>query len=411
MMIQKFRKFLDTKVEPHFTKGGKYEKLAPLYDLFDTIAYSPNIVTKGSCHIRDSLDLKRTMIIVVLALFFPLAIGIYNIGYQAALAANIASLTLSGWPIAVLDVLGINIYASTPWGNVIYGLLVFMPVFIVTIAIGGFWELVFAIMRKHEISEGFLVTAFLIPLIMPPNVPLWQVALATSFGVVVGKEIFGGVGYNFLNPALTARAFLFFAYPAEMSGDAVWVAVDGFTQATPLAVAAVEGTAGLLASPYTWMSAFLGFIPGSIGEVSTLACLLGALILLVTRIASWQIMFSVLGGMVLTALFLNALAPYSDKLMFDVSPAWHIVLGGYAFGLVYMATDPVSSAMTTTGKYIYGALIGVLVVFIRVINPAYPEGMMLAILFMNVFAPIIDHYVVKANIKLRMNQYGHKQTF
>ncbi|BBM88797.1 Na(+)-translocating NADH-quinone reductase subunit B [Spirochaetota bacterium] len=406
--MDKVRKYLDTKIEPHFAKGGRYENLAPIYDLFDTIAYSPSRVTQGLCHLRDALDQKRMMIIVVMTLALPMAIGIYNIGYQAALAASVASLDIAGWRIAVMEFLGLNVYGSSFWSNVVYGSLYFMPVLLVTLATGGFWEVLIAVLRKHEVSEGFLVTAFLIPLTMPPTVPLWQVVVATSFGVVVGKEIFGGVGYNFLNPALTARAYLFFAYPAEMSGDAVWVAIDGYTQATPLAVAAVSGAAGLVAD-YTWMDAFLGFIPGSMGEVSTLACLAGAAILIGTRIGSWHVMSFIVLGMIVAAWFLNFLAPYSENPMFEISPMWHFVLGGYAFGLVYMATDPVSSAMTIKGKYIYGALIGVLVVFIRVINPAFPEGMMLAILFMNVFAPIIDHYVIQANVKLRLQRYGKRQ--
>ncbi len=410
--MKKLRDFLDSKVEPLFHKGGKYQRFYPLYEMVDTIAFTPATVTKGLCHVRDGLDQKRMMIAVVIALVFPLAVGLYNIGLQANLATAEAGLLLSGWRIDVLAGMGIEFAKNTVLANFLYGLLYFIPIFLVTVAAGGLCEVIIAFMRRHEVTEGFLVTSFLIPMIMPPTVPLWQVALATVFGVVIGKEIFGGVGFNFLNPALTARAFIFFAYPAEMSGDAIWVAADGITKATPLGIAAlngVHGAGGLIEQGYTLQNAFVGFIPGSIGEVSTLACLLGAFMLIALGLGSWRVMFSVFIGMLLMASAFNGLQSFSDNLMYEMSPLWHFVLGGYAFGLVYMATDPVSSAMTEVGKYIYGILIGILVVLIRVVNPAYPEGMMLAILFMNVLAPVIDHYVMESNIKKRMRGYGRKR--
>jgi Na+-transporting NADH:ubiquinone oxidoreductase subunit B len=288
----------------------------------------------------------------------------------------------------------------------VHGGLYFLPVYIVTMTVGGLWEVLFAIVRRHEINEGFLVTGMLFPLTLPPTIPLWQVALGISFGVVIGKEIFGGTGRNFLNPALTARAFLYFAYPAQISGDAVWVALDGYTGATTLGVMATADPAvGLDAINVTWLQAFLGTISGSMGETSTLGCMIGAAILIATGIGSWRIMTGVLaGGMGFSALFW---AIGSDtNAMFSLPPWWHLVIGGYAFGLVYMATDPVSAAMTQTGKWFYGILIGAMTILIRVINPAFPEGIMLAILFGNVFAPLIDYFVVQANIKRRLARYA-----
>ncbi|MBN2365493.1 MAG: NADH:ubiquinone reductase (Na(+)-transporting) subunit B, partial [Calditrichaeota bacterium] len=305
--------------------------------------------------------------------------------------------TAEGWRGAVLTTLGLGFNPGNILDSMVHGALYFFPVYIVTIAAGGLWEVIFAIVRKHEIQEGFLVTSLLFPLILPPDIPWWQVAIGISFGVVIGKEVFGGVGMNILNPALTARAFLFFAYPAQISGDRVWVAVDGFSRATPLA----ELADPLMELSVSWWDAFVGLIPGSMGETSALACILGAIFLIFTGVGSWRIMLSVLVGMVATALLLNLIGSNSNP-MFQVSPVWHFVLGGFAFGTVYMATDPVSAAMTDPGRYIYGLLIGVLVVLIRVVNPAFPEGMMLAILFMNVFAPIIDRIFINANIKRRL---------
>jgi len=274
---------------------------------------------------------------------------------------------------------------------------------LVTIAAGGLCEAVFAILRKHEITEGFLVTSVLFPLVLPPLIPLWQVALGIIFGVVIGKEIFGGVGMNFLNPALTGRAFLYFAYPAQISGDAVWVAVDGYSQATILASYASQQ----LSVTYSWLDSFLGFIPGSMGETSALACLIGAAILILTKVGSWRIMAGVTLGMIAITWVFNAIGSTTNP-MFNVTAGWHFVIGGFAFGTVFMATDPVSAAMTTGGKWIYGILIGIMTVLIRVANPAYPEGIMLAILFGNVFAPIIDRVFVNRNVKRRQARYAER---
>jgi Na+-transporting NADH:ubiquinone oxidoreductase subunit B len=284
--------------------------------------------------------------------------------------------------------------------NLLLGAAWFVPVFLVTNLVGGLWEVLFCVVRRHELNEGFLVTGSLFPLICPPTLPLWQVALGISFGIVVGKEIFGGTGKNFLNPALTGRAFLYFAYPAQITGDRVWTAVDGVTSATPLSRAA-EGGAQAVAAATHWLDAFLGTIPGSMGETSTLACLFGAAILVATGIGSWRIMLSgLVGAMSLAALFL--LVDSATNPMFGLGPLWHLVLGGFAFGLVFMATDPVSAAMTPEGQWFYGLIIGAMCILIRVVNPAFPEGMMLAILFGNVFAPLIDQLVLKVHIKRRL---------
>lgn len=390
------REFLDRQ-DRHFRKGGKLEKLYYLYEAIDSFLYSSGRVTRQGPHIRDALDLKRMMLTVVYALIPTVIMALYNTGYQANLAlAQLGRTTADGWRGGVLALLGTGIDPANILADVLHGALYFFPVYLITLAAGGFWEVLFAIVRKHEIQEGFFVTSLLFPLILPPDIPWWQVAVGISFGVVIGKEVFGGVGMNILNPALTARAFLFFAYPAQISGDQVWVAVDGFSRATPLAELA-DPAMGLSAS---WLDAFLGFIPGSMGETSTLACLIGAVILIATGVGSWRIMAGVLAGMVGTSLMFNLIGSGTNP-MFQVSPLWHLVLGGFAFGTVYMATDPVSAAMTDPGRYVYGLLIGVLVVLIRVVNPAFPEGMMLAILFMNIFAPIIDRLFITANIKRR----------
>ncbi len=383
------------KQEKHFTEG-KLKVWFPLYEALDTFMYSTGAVTKSGSHIRDAIDLKRMMIWVVYALVPTVLMALYNTGYQANLAiASGAENTM--WQAQAIRALGIGFDPGNILACMAHGALYFLPVYIITIAAGGFWEVLFAIIRKHEVSEGFLVTSLLFPLILPPAIPYWQVALGISFGVVIGKEVFGGVGMNILNPALTARAFLFFAYPAQISGDKVWVAVDSMSQATPLAQYADP----VLEMTYSWREAFFGLIPGSMGETSTLACLIGAFILIVTKVGSWRIMLSTLLGMVATSWLLNLMGSSTNP-MFQVTPMWHLVLGGFAFGAVYMATDPVSATMTQAGSWIYGALIGVLVVLVRVVNPAFPEGMMLAILFMNVFAPIIDRVVINANIKRRV---------
>ncbi|MFT4919750.1 MAG: Na+-transporting NADH:ubiquinone oxidoreductase subunit B [Zhongshania aliphaticivorans] len=392
------RKILDD-MEPHFEKGGRYEKWYALYEAADTIFYSPSSVTKTNAHVRDGVDLKRIMITVWFCAFPAMFYGMWNIGFQAnqiMLDAGIAG--GEGWRHVMISMMAGYDPASL-WDNFWHGFWYFIPVYAVTFVVGGFWEVLFAMKRGHEVNEGFFVTSILFALICPPSIPLWQVALGISFGVVIAKEVFGGTGKNFLNPALAGRAFLFFAYPAQMSGDAVWTAVDGFTGATPLSVVASDGMA-VLQEKMTWMDAFLGNMHGSMGEVSTLAIFLGGGVLLWTGIASWRIVLGVLIGMFGLSMLFNSMQ--SDNLMMAMPWHWHLVLGGFAFGMMFMATDPVSSSMTNTGKWIFGALIGCMVVLIRVVNPAFPEGMMLAILFANLFAPLIDHFVVQANIKRRL---------
>ncbi len=391
-------KFLENLIEsqkPLFEKGGKLEKLYPLYEAADTFIFTPADVTEVDSHVRDANDLKRTMIIVAFALFPAIFMACYNTGYQAN--SVLAGATPEGWRAGVMSALGLGFNATSFLSNFTYGLLFFLPVYIVTMTVGGLWEALFASVRGHEINEGFVVTGLLFPLTLPPSIPLWQVAVGISFGVVIGKEIFGGTGRNIFNPALMSRAFLFFAYPAQISGNAVWTAVDGFTGATSLATAASQGIQGF---GFTWNEAFLGFIPGSMGETSTLACLIGAAVLILSGIGSWRIMLAMVLGMVGTSLLFNSIGSESNP-MFAITPQWHFVIGSFAFACVFMATDPVSAAMTNVGRYIYGFLIGVIGVLIRVVNPAYPEGWMLAILFMNAFSPLIDYFVINANIKRR----------
>lgn len=402
------RKLLDRQ-EKLFAKGRRLEKLYPVHEALDAFLYTPGKVTTGASHIRDALDLKRMMFTVVVALIPCIFMAIYNTGYQANLALADGYHAVSGWRAGIIQTLGIGFSPDSFLACIAHGALVFFPVALVTFVVGGSCEALFAVIRKHEINEGFLVTGALIPLILPPTVPLVDVALGTAFGVVVGKEIFGGTGMNVLNPALTARAFLFFAYPHQFSGDFIWVAdAEGFSGATWLAKLAVDGKEALVGG-ITWMDAFLGFIPGSMGETSTLACLLGAAILLMTRVASWRTLLGVFGGSTATILLFNLLAPYVDNPLFDLPVYWHFVLGGWAFGTVFMATDPVSSAYTNTGKYYYGLGIGILSMLIRVVNPAFPEGIMLAILFMNVFASLIDHFVIRSNIKRRAMRHAATQ--
>ena len=397
--MKALRSFLDSQ-HHHFDKGGKLEKFYPIYEMIDTFVYTPGDVAKGSVHVRDALDLKRTMITVAIALVPCILMAMFNTGFQANKVIMATSSAPEGWRAAVMATLGIGFDANSFLSNMVYGALFFLPIFIVTQVAGGFWEVVFATVRKHEINEGFLVTGMLFPLILPPTIPLWQVAVGISFGVVLGKEVFGGTGKNFLNPALTARAFLFFAYPAQISGDAVWTAVDGFTGATALGQAALGGVSAISVS---WMDSFLGFVPGSMGETSTLACLLGAAVLIVSGIGSWRIMLSMTLSVVVFAGLFNLIGSSTNP-MFGMSPAWHLVVGGFAFGTVFMATDPVSAAMTQKGHFIYGALIGLMVILVRVVNPAFPEGTMLAILFGNCFAPLIDYFVVQENVKRRIER-------
>lgn len=382
--MQQLLKGLLERVEPLFEKGGKLERLYPAYDAFATLAFVlPNRTRSGS-HIRDDFDSKRMMITVIIALIPPTLVGIFNVGYQRLLAAGVEVTFLAA---------------------AAQGLLRFLPILIVTYAVGLGWEFLFAVIRRHEVSEGFLVSGFLIALIVPPTIPWWQLAIATTFGVVIGKEIFGGTGMNIFNPALVVRAFLFFAYPAQISGDRVWVALDGYSAATPLAVVAEGAEAPIVdvlaAQGVTWWNSFIGLIPGSIGETSALAILLGIGLLLITGVGSWRIMLSMLIGGVVMGAVLQLAAPHPGHFM-ALPVHYHLTLGGFAFGLAYMATDPVSAAATDAGKWIYGFLVGVLSILVRILNPAFPEGVMLAILFMNMFAPLIDHFVVRGNIKQRL---------
>jgi len=405
--VRLLRALLDRHAR-HFEKGGRLELLFPLWEAEDTFLYTPGEVTRVAPHVRDAIDMKRLMVTVVLALVGCIYMAFYNTGYQANLAIADGAAPLEAWQTRAMESLGFGFVPDSLWSCLVHGGLYFVPVLLVTFAVGGIWESLFALVRRHELNEGFLVTGMLFPLTLPATVPLWQVALGISFGVVVGKEIFGGTGMNVLNPALTARAFLFFAYPAEMSGDAIWIAAgtspDGVSGATSLARVAEVGLLGVDGALNLWQS-FFGLIPGSMGETSVLACLAGAVVLVATGVGSWRIMASVTFGTFTTALLLNAVGSATNP-YFEVTPLWHFLLGGWAFGTVFMATDPVSGPSTRSGHYVYGFLIGLLVVLIRVVNPAYPEGIMLAILFMNLFAPLIDYVAVQANIRRRTRRAG-----
>jgi Na+-transporting NADH:ubiquinone oxidoreductase subunit B len=399
------RKLLD-RIEPMFIRGGRFEKYGALFEMVDTLLYTPRDVTPSAPHVRDGIDLKRVMTYVVLAVLPCALFGMYNIGLQANLAmADMGLTAVEGWRGSVLAGLGIGYDPDSVAACFWHGFLYFLPVYIVTLAVGGFWEVLFAIVRNHEVNEGFLVTSMLYTLILPPTIPLWQVGLGITFAVVIGKEVFGGTGKNFLNPALTGRAFLYFAYPVQNSGNEVWVTVDGFSGATPLALAPQGGLEAIEAAGYTLYDAWMGFLPGTIGAESAVACLFGAVFLLYTRVASWRIMLGVFAGMVGTILVFNAFAGPESNPYHALSWQWHVLVGGFAFGMVFMATDPVSAAMTSRGKLIFGALIGILTALIRVINPAFPEGIMLAILLANVFAPLIDYFVVQANVRKRQRRY------
>ncbi|MEP3048194.1 MAG: NADH:ubiquinone reductase (Na(+)-transporting) subunit B [Roseibium sp.] len=391
------RNFFD-RLEPYFVKGGKYEKLFPIYEMVESFIYTPKTVTTAAPHARSYVDMKRIMTYVVIATIPCILIGLYNVGFQVNSALTTYNPT--GWRAWVIEALGIGFDPTNPFANFMHGLMYFLPIYITTLVVGGIWEVLFATVRGHEVNEGFLVTSMLYALILPASAPLWQVALGISFGVVIGKEVFGGTGKNFLNPALTGRAFLYFAYPAQMSGDTIWTPVDGFSGATALSITASDGFNYLVDNGITWMDAFIGLIQGSIGETSTLACLIGLVFLLVTKIANWRLIVGCMAGMIGFSTLLNVIGSDTNP-MFAMPWYWHLVVGGYAFGLVFMVTEPVSASHTNLGRYIYGALIGFMVVMIRVINPAFPEGMMLAILFGNVFAPLIDYFVVQANIKRR----------
>jgi Na+-transporting NADH:ubiquinone oxidoreductase subunit B len=394
-------KFLENivhKMEPKFTKGGKLEKWNPLFESFATLAFTPALTTKKGAHIRDGVDLKRTMMTVIIALVPCLLFGIYNTGHWE-MVAEAGNRDLPYW--------------ADQGAKIIGGLKIVLPLIVVSYASGLIVEFIFGIIKGHALHEGFLVSGLLIPLVMPADVPLWMVAVATIFAVVIGKEVFGGTGMNILNVALTARAFLFFAYPTSMSGDKVWMAgteanVDGFTGSTALGDLAtfmsdkpVFTDLNAYTDSYSMMDSFFGMIPGSVGETSVIACLLGAAILLISGVGSFRIMASFFAGGYLMGLLLNGVG---GNEYLELPAHFHLLIGGFAFGAVFMATDPVTAAQTATGKIIYGFLGGIVAILIRVLNPAYPEGVMLAILFMNVMAPIIDHYVIQANIKRRLKR-------
>jgi Na+-transporting NADH:ubiquinone oxidoreductase subunit B len=393
------KKFIED-IEPQFEKGGKFETWYALYEAVATGLFTPGQVNKGQTHIRDSMDLKRIMITVWLAVFPAMFWGMYNIGFQAtdALAAGYALPDI--WQVGLFEMLGGSLSAESGWFSMMfYGAVFFLPIYATVFVVGGFWEVLFASVRKHEVNEGFFVSSVLFALILPATIPLWQAAVGITFGIVIAKEIFGGTGKNFLNPALAGRAFLYFAYPTDISGGSVWVAVDGYSGATTLSAA----SQGL--NDYTlgtdWWNAFLGYIPGSVGEVSTVMVLLGGAYILYKGIASWRIVLGVFTGMVLTSMLFNAMGSDTNA-MFAMPWYWHLVSGGFAFGMMFMATDPVTAAFTNKGKYWYGAMIGLMVVLIRVVNPAFPEGMMLAILFANLFAPLLDYFMAQENIKRRL---------
>ena len=406
-------------MEPDFQKGGKHQNWAALFEAIDTSFFSPKKVTHAAAHVRDSIDLKRIMILVWACTFPAMFLGMWNTGNQALTVLNnvpgaTPEMATDLWRVTIISMVA-GFDASSWWDSFVYGATYFLPIYLTTFIVGGFWEVLFAQKRGHEVNEGFFVTSVLFALVVPASMPLWQVALGITFGVVVAKEIFGGTGKNFVNPALTGRAFLFFAYPAQISGDTVWTAVkpelwaqavDGYTGATALGQAKAFGLEAMQRigdggmQAITWMDAFIGNIPGSMGEVSTLGIFIGGAVLLFTRIASFRIMGGVMIGMIATSMLFNFIGSDTNP-MFATPWYWHLVLGGFAFGMVFMATDPVSAAHSNTGRWCFGILIGVMVVLIRVVNPAYPEGMMLAILFANLVAPLFDYFVVQANIKRR----------
>lgn len=400
------RQWLD-RIAQHVAPGARHHRWYALFEAIDTFFYRPPSVTKTSAHVRDGLDLKRIMIMTWACALPAMFFGMWNIGFQAnqAFVADPALLAAQeGWRQSLIGwVAGFD--AGSLWDNLVHGAVWFLPIYAVTFLVGIFWEVLFASVRGHEVNEGFFVTSILFALTLPPSIPLWQVALGITFGVVIGKEVFGGTGKNFLNPALTGRAFLYFAYPAQASGEAVWTVVDGLTGATPLGVAAQSGVAGLIAGGYSWSAAFFGLIPGSVGETSTLIILLGGGVLIASGIASWRIVLGVFLGMLAMSSLFNAIGSTTNP-MFAMPWYWHLVVGGFAFGMIFMATDPVSASMTNTGKWLFGALIGVMTVLIRVVNPAFPEGIMLAILFANLCAPLIDYAVMRANIRRREKRHA-----
>ena len=397
------------KSKPLFEGKGRFARFFPLFDVFENLFYSSERKTSGLTHVRDGSDIQRVMVVVWLATFPTMFFGMYNIGYQAL--AALEAINLAGaehikdwhWPLVQLFS---GLDPNSILDCIAYGAIYFIPIYLVTFFVGIAWEMVFAVVRQHEISEGAFVTTVLFALSCPPDAPLWQVALGISVGLVIGKEIFGGTGKNFLNPALTGRAFLYFAYPASWSGDMSWVAVDGYTAATMLGISAQDGYANM-PDAFTWSNAFFGLVPGSIGETSTVAILIGLAILLFTKIASYRIVGGVILGTIVTSYLFNLIGSDTNP-MFQMPFWWHMVMGGYAFGLVFMATEPVSGSHTNTGRWIYGFVIGFMVIMIRVLNPAYPEGMMLAILFGNLLSPLIDHFVVSRNISYRVKVLNAK---
>lgn len=407
------------RIEPQFEKGGRFERLYPLYEAGDTFLYSAPDVTKSGSHVRDGMDLKRMMILVVVALIPCIYMALWNTGYQANLAIYEGASPVDNWrSLLFTDVLGMQHDHNSWLSNIVLGSLFFLPAYIVTMTVGGTIEATFSIVRKHEINEGFLVTGMLFPLILPPTIPLWQVAAGIGFGILVGKEIFGGTGKNFLNPALTARAFLYFAHAPQITGDTVWTGVnpDGFSGATTLGALADKNNATLPLGEVLsqvdngrgidFTDAFFGWIQGSMGETSVLACLLGAALLIFTGIGSWRIMVGCVIGAVATSGLFWVVTPENTNVLLAFPPWWHLLVGGFAFGTVFMATDPVSAAMTQTGKWIYGILVGVVTILVRSVSPAFPEGIMLAILLANVMAPTIDYFVLQANISRRKARYA-----
>lgn len=402
--MRQLRRLLDQVGRP-FHPGGKLQRFYPLYEAMDTFFYSPGSVTKTGAHVRDAMDLKRMMILVVIAAMPCVLMALYNTGYQANRIIDPARIAeLSGWRHWLLQSVGFSYDPRSILDNIAHGAVYFLPLYIVTMIVGLTWEVTFSVVRKVEVNEGFFVTGLLFPLILPATTPLWQAALGISFGVVLAKEVFGGTGMNFINPALAARAFLFFAYPAQISGDAVWNAaplsatVDGV--AAPTMLANMRTGTGFEDQAYSWWDAFIGLIPGSMGETSALACLLGAVLIIVTGVGSWRTMAAVTLGTAAMATLFNVIGSETNP-WFAAPFWWHMVVGSWAFATVFMVTDPVTSAFTNAGKWIYGAMIGALIVLIRVVNPAYPEAVMLVILLMNVMAPLIDYGFVQANIRRR----------
>ncbi len=398
----KFLRKIFDDLKPAFSPGGRFERWNVIFDVIENFFYSSGRRTFGTVHIRDASDVQRIMITVMVATLPAVFYGMYNIGFQALQVIDLNDPVLrNDWHFVFIDLL-CNYNPQSIFDCLWYGACFFIPIYAVTFVVGILWEMVFAFVRNHEISEGAFVTTILFALCCPPDAPLWQVALGISFGIVIGKEVFGGTGKNFLNPALAGRVFLYFAYPAQWSGDSVWIAVDGFSSPTILSVAAQEGMQGVLAD-ISWSEAFIGSMPGSIGETSTLFILIGLLLLFYNKVASWRIVLGVLLGTAITSVLFNTIGSDTNP-MFDLPFYWHLVIGGYAFGLTFMAVEPVTGSHTNLGRWYYGILIGIMVVLIRVINPAFPEGMMLAILFANLFAPIIDHFVQERNVKMRLRK-------